>query len=215
MLAGMGRSSSSVWGRYALVAACSGLAGCLLSAWQASSVPDPVLGPALEDRSAEWDRMHLRLDALQQQMEEVLAKHSSQSVAPVERIAVPEANPADERIEATLEHLERVAAALGSGAGNTTPLPQSPVNWSALNALHALEERDGKAANRSTMLLTPFQIAARFGFPCEAGAANGGNSDGTYWQYNRIGPDGKRTGHVLFCFRDGRVAFHEINLPVR
>ena len=207
-LADMGWSSPSVLGRYALVAACSGLVGWLLAFGLSSSVPVP--GPSPEDRSTEWDRMHLRLDALQQQMEAVLAERSPQSVATVERHAVPEADPTHERIETILSRLERLAAALSSGTANA-PLPRSPVNWGALDALYTLSERDEKAAKRSTLLLTPSEVVARFGFPSEAG----GDGGGTWWNYLRIGPDGKQTGRVSFYFHGWRVTFHEIRLSAR
>lgn len=205
----MGWSTPSVLGRYALVAACSGLGGWLLALSLSSSVPAPVL--TRDDRSIEWDRMHLRLDALQQQMEAVLAQRSPQSVTTAERRVVPEADSTPERIEAILSRVERLAPALWSRTESAAPLPRSPVNWAALDALHALSERDKKAAKRSTMLLTPSEVVARFGFPSAAGGSNGG----IFWSYRRIGSDGQQTGRVSFIFHDGRVAFHQIHLAGR
>ncbi|MCA8952243.1 MAG: hypothetical protein KDE27_22220, partial [Planctomycetes bacterium] len=85
-----------------------------------------------------------------------------------------------------------------------------PVDHRALATLHDLARADREAANRSTMLLTAEEVAARFGFPDEVGGASGG---GVFWNYHHRGPTGERDGGTLFVFLDGRVAWHEISTP--
>ncbi len=67
---------------------------------------------------------------------------------------------------------------------------------------------DREAAKRSTILLTPAEVVAKFGLPKEVGGSDGG----LYFQYEGTGPDGPKDGTVLFTFVGGYLTYHEISV---
>ena len=132
-------------------------------------------------------------------------------VPALQRQAVSEGDPLMARMKEVLGRFDRLERILTSpaaaGGGGQTPVARTtPINWSELEALVRLHQVDREAARRSTTLLTPAEVVAKFGIPPEVGAGNGG----VFFNYPRTQPNGTK-GRVSFTFVDGYVVFHEIH----
>ncbi len=126
-----------------------------------------------------------------------------------------EAVPFAEEVTGILDRLERLLSVVPSdGAGSQVPVQHryAPINWNELEALGRLDERDPEAAKRSTLLLVPAEVVARFGFPTSTGSNSNDNT--LFFDYSRPGPDGK-SSHAYFNFKDGLMIYYGIDLPDR
>ena len=207
----MSRSDVPAWASSLLVAVPSSILSCLVTLWVVDPGPDPAAAPSMA--SLDLDPVLRRLDVLQRRVAQRFEEPSPSGGAerPI-RQEIPETarNPQD--LDELLDRFERALRVVES-RNRIPPLSRDVlVDHAALDSLHALATRDPDAAKRSTMLLTPDEVAARFGFPNDAGGAAEG---ALYWNYYHFGPDGKRDGGTLFVFRAGRVAWHEISIPDR
>ena len=115
--------------------------------------------------------------------------------------------PTDDRMERLESEVHRLTEMLiQQSASVAMPIPRhAPIVYSEIAALHALDQRDRDAAQRSTVFLTPLEAVHRFGFPDEIGPANGSDF---YWTYRA--PPGAENGGMMLVFRSGYVAFHEL-----
>ena len=152
-------------------------------------------------------RIDERLRRLEQHVAATAPSPAPRTAAPTREAAAGPPGISD-AIAARLDRLEQLLHT--AAYGGPRPLPRSlPANHVELAALHALDVRDRDTARRSTMLLTPTEVATRFGFPDEVGGTDGG----VYWSYHHHAADGSRAGGTLFVFCDGHVAWHEIRVP--
>lgn len=128
-------------------------------------------------------------------------------VAPASK-AEPTADVA--RLAALVDHVAALVAQSRSTGANASIPREAAANARELEALRALQRADAQAARRSTMLLTPQEVASRFGFPDDVGSSG---QQGLFWTYYHVAPDGKRDGRTTFVFVDGYVTFHEVAGP--
>jgi hypothetical protein len=201
------------WGFVAAAGSVSGVVACLLTTWLGTSPSAPA--PGVGAVHTEHESVLRRLDELGQRLDEALAEVRSRAAPPSARTEVAESRPPSAPGASQLDRLERELALLlqmsRAGAGvEPTLLRAQPVQHAELAALAALERQDAVAANRSTMLLTPAEVVARFGFPDDAGPSR---DAGSYWKYTHRDATGAAKGGVTLYFRDGRVAWQEINIP--
>ena len=210
-------SRSLSWGLAVVVALVSGAIASVLTLSIVGG-RDPA---SLEPRGRSDDSALVsRLEDLCHRFETALADaRNASSTLPSVRNEVGE--PANAQLGADLidrlDRLERrlerfVALATPSGGAELSQMRSLPVQRDQLVTLAALARRDPEAAKKSTMLLTPREVIARFGFPDDVGGANGG---GSFWNYHYRGANGEFLGGILFVFRDGLVAWHEIGIQDR
>jgi hypothetical protein len=214
-------AESPRWRHVFVGSVTSGVFCSLLTLWVVGLAPHPL---PLDGR----DRLDVgsilsRLDDLGHRIESRLAdvRSASDSLStartPVEEVATATRANGDlvDRLDRLEQRLDQALLLLKSSAGSGAELSlmrSKPVQQDQLDALAAMERRDSEAATRSTMLLTPAEVIARFGFPDDVSGANGG---GTSWNYRHRGPNGEIDGGIVFFFREGHVAWHEISVPDR
>ena len=107
-----------------------------------------------------------------------------------------------DRLEESVASLAELMRAQPSSVG--APIPRDvPINYREIEDLRALSVADPERARRSTVFLTPQQVAERFGFPDEMDSS--GNV--FFWTYK--GPPRSEGDDLLIVFHSGYVALHE------
>ena len=189
--------------RVLLVAVVSSVLSCVLTLW--------VVAPSPPSSGADTAQILQRLDDLQRAAE--AARHADQPVvAPVlGRQPILEGDPTGDQLQEILDRMGRLERVLTSSstAGGWEPTSierNTPINWSQLEFLGRLHEMDRKAAQQSTILLTPAEVVRKFGLPTEVGGSQQG---GLYFLYQRRAPDGSKDGAATFNFYDGYLAFSD------
>ena len=206
-------SNTSGWAlRSLLVALPSSVLACLVTLWVVSPSSGAPVPPQSELAS---EQILQQLDELGREMGAGFrdAAGPVSTIPAAERRPISEGESLAEEMKEIIGRLERLWSVVPSGgAGNQVLVQQryAPTNVNALEALGRLNERDPEAAKRTTLLLSPTEVVARFGFPDSVGNSDNGT---LFFAYNRPGPDGE--DFALFNFRDGFVVYYGIDSPNR